>query len=188
MLFATLAGQRRQRGATVRVYIVQSGDTLGKIAGEFCGNPAAYPALARASGIADPNVIDVGERIVLACGGGGSSSAPAARTQTAAITGSSYAAGSADVPGTSVVLSYAGLEREWEAAGGSGETAFHAACIAEHESGGRSWVVSPTNDWGLWQIHDGGYAMTDPFANAQRAVQLSNDGNNWGPWTTAPDC
>jgi hypothetical protein len=73
-------------------------------------------------------------------------------------------------------------------AGGSGGTAIHAACIAWHESTGRSWAISPTNDWGLWQIHDGGYAMLDPLANAQRAVAMSSNGTNWSQWTTRGMC
>ncbi len=183
---AALAGNSQSQQAVVRVYIVRSGDTLGKIAGEFCGNPADYPALARASGIPNPNVIDVGQRIVLACGGGGSSGRAVARTASAS--GSNYAAGSAVIPGTYNVYSFLGLERIWEAAGGSSSTAAHAACIAEHESSGRQWVVSPTNDWGLWQIHDGGYYMLNALANAQRAVSMSSNGRDWSQWSTRGDC
>jgi len=167
------------------VYIVQSGDTLSKIAGRFCGNPGAYPALARASGIPNPNVIGVGQRVVLACGGGSSSSR---RVHTATISGSSYANGSAVIPATSSQYSYAGLERLWVAAGGSSATAYHAACIAEHESSGRSWAISPTNDWGLWQIHDGGPLMLNAYSNAQRAVSMSNGGSDWSQWTTRGMC
>lgn len=172
----------------VRVYIVESGNTLSGIAGEFCGNPADYPALAAASGIRDANDIYVGERIVLAC------SAPAAPAQTAPVqtasapTGSSYASGSADIPGADVVYSEAGLYRLWISAGGSAARASIAACIAEHESSGRTWVVSPTDDWGLWQIHDGGYAMLNAFANTQRAIAMSDDGTNWSQWTTHIYC
>lgn len=176
-----------QSASVVRVYIVRSGDTLGGIAAEFCGNRADYPALARASGIPDPNRIGVGQRIILACGSGGSAR-QATRTSTTAISGSSYAQGSANIPATSHILSYAGLERVWIAAGGSPGTAFHAACIAEHESSGREWIVSPTNDWGLWQIHAGGYPMLNAFANAQRAVAMSGNGTNWSQWTTARYC
>lgn len=188
----TGSGASQQSGGqvTVRVYLARPGDTLGKIAGEFCNNPADYPALARASGISNPNIIYVNERIVLACGSSSSSSSSSssAPAKTTAITGSSYAAGSAIIPGAFNVYSYSGLERIWIAAGGSSATASHAACIAEHESGGRQWVISPTSDYGLWQIHNGGYAMLDAFANAARAVAMSNDGTNWGQWTTAGDC
>jgi Lysozyme like domain len=111
-------------------------------------------------------------------GDDGGYTAPAASAPAAAPVSTSA--------GTS--YSYAGLEQLWVAAGGSPAREYVAACIAEHESGGRSWAISPTDDWGLWQIHAGGYAMLNPFANAQRAVAMSGDGTNWSPWTTAPMC
>jgi nucleoid-associated protein YgaU len=173
----------------VHVYIVKPGDTLSKIAGMFCGNPARYPSLAAASGISNPNVIGVGQRIVLACFRA-ARAAPAGPPATSgqAPTGSSYAAGSANIPATSQVYSYAGLYRLWIAAGGSPSRAAIAACIAEHESSGRPWVISPTSDYGLWQIHNGGSYMLIPFANAQRAIAMSGNGRNWGQWTTHSMC
>jgi hypothetical protein len=170
-------------------YTVRSGDTLSRIAGYFCHNPSRYHELAAANGIANPNVIGVGERIWLACGGsGGSRSGNSGGSSSGSISGSDYAAGSAAIPATSSQYSTQGLERLWMAAGGSGGTAIHAACIAQHESSGMSWVVSPTNDYGLWQIHNGGPAMLNAFANAQRAVAMSNNGTNWSQWTTARYC
>ncbi|HWI67245.1 MAG TPA: LysM peptidoglycan-binding domain-containing protein [Nitrospiraceae bacterium] len=187
-----LSSSAHQASTAKVYYTVRSGDTLSRIAGYFCHNPGKYHALARANGIANPNVISVGQHIWLACGGnnsdGGSSQRTSANTSNATITGSNYAAGSANVPATSSVYSYAGLERLWIAAGGSSATAYHAACIAEHESSGRPWVVSPTNDWGLWQIHAGGQVMLIPYDNAQRAVAMSGNGSNWGQWTTARYC
>ena len=38
--------------------------------------------------------------------------------------------------------SFGALESIWMAAGGSGSTAYHAACIAEHESGGDPNAIS----------------------------------------------
>ena len=83
---------------------------------------------------------------------------------------------------------YSAIEHLWMAAGGSSYTASRAACIASHESGGNPSAISPTNDYGLFQIHDGGYAMLDPMANARRAVSMSADGHNWSAWTTAYLC
>jgi hypothetical protein len=166
------------------IYVVRSGDTLGGIAAYFCHNRSKYHELARANGISNPNVINVGQRIWLACGGTGGNVYSSAR----GINGSSYAQGSAVVPATSSVYSYVGLERLWRAAGGSRGTAYRAACIAEHESGGRSGAISSTSDYGLWQIHNGGYAMLNPYANAQRAVAMSGNGSNWSQWTTRGMC
>jgi len=180
------------QSSSSRVYIVRSGDTLSKIAGQFCGNPGAYPALARASGISNPNVIYAGQRIVLACGGQSSSGSRASTSNSGSSNtssgGSSYAAGSAVVPGTYNVYSFKGLERLWIAAGGSPSRAWHAACIAEHESSGRQWVISPTSDYGLWQIHDGGSYMLLALPNAQRAVAMSSNGTDWSQWTTRGFC
>ena len=83
---------------------------------------------------------------------------------------------------------YSSIERLWMAAGGSWATASRAACIASHESGGNPDAISPTNDYGLFQIHDGGYAMLNPYANARRAVAMSDGGLNWSAWTTSYMC
>jgi len=84
--------------------------------------------------------------------------------------------------------SFGALEHLWTAVGGNGRTASRAACIAEHESGGNPNAISPTNDWGLWQIHNGGLRMLNPAANAAAAVRMSDDGRNWSAWTTAQMC
>jgi len=86
------------------------------------------------------------------------------------------------------LFSYSELESLWVSQGGNPAHKAHAACIAEHESGGKSWVISPTDDWGLWQIHAGGYAMLNPQANARRAIAMSGNGTNWSPWSTAGYC
>ena len=86
------------------------------------------------------------------------------------------------------VYSVRALEHLWMAVGGSGGTASYAACIAEHESGGNPNAISPTNDWGLWQIHNGGPRMLNPAANAAAAVRMSDNGRNWSAWTTAGMC
>ena len=62
-------------------------------------------------------------------------------------------------------LGCAGLEALWEQAGGSHAEAFTAAEIAMAESGGRQYALSPTNDYGYWQIN-------------------GVHGRDWDPWTT----
>ena len=78
------------------------------------------------------------------------------------------------------------LESLWEEAGGSSGTAFMAAEIATAESGGNPNAVSPTDDFGLWQINGshGSMATLDPLGNAEAAISISNDGHSWGAWTT----
>ena len=79
-----------------------------------------------------------------------------------------------------------GLEALWEQAGGSTGEAVMAASIAMAESGGNPSAISPTNDYGLWQINvsHGALATLNPMGNAAAAVSISGNGGNWGPWTT----
>src|ERR1700761_9381722 len=78
------------------------------------------------------------------------------------------------------------LQSLWEEAGGSSGTAFMAAEIATAESGGNPNAVSPTDDFGLWQINGshGSMATLDPLGNAHAAISISDDGHDWGAWTT----
>jgi hypothetical protein len=78
------------------------------------------------------------------------------------------------------------LEHLWDSVGGNPAAAFVAAEIATAESGGRASAISPTNDYGLWQINGthGALASLDPIANARAAVIISGNGSNWSPWTT----
>jgi hypothetical protein len=86
--------------------------------------------------------------------------------------------------------SYSGLEELWVSEGGSASAESTAACIAEHESGGNPNAISPTDDFGLWQVNGswGAMASLNPYTNARSAITISHDGTNWSPWTTAPDC
>ena len=61
-----------------------------------------------------------------------------------------------------------------------------AAEIAMAESGGNPNAISPTDDYGLWQINasNGALATLNPYENARSAIILSDDGTNWDPWTT----
>ena len=78
------------------------------------------------------------------------------------------------------------LEHLWDSVGGNPAAAFVAAEIATAESGGNPRAISPTDDFGLWQINGshGALASLDPIANAKAAVIISGNGSNWSPWTT----
>ena len=78
------------------------------------------------------------------------------------------------------------LERLWDAAGGNSDVAFMAAEIAMAESSGNPNAISPTDDYGLWQINasNGALATLNPYKNAQSVIILSGDGRNWDAWTT----
>jgi LysM repeat protein len=83
-------------------------------------------------------------------------------------------------------LGCSGLEQLWEEAGGNPADAFMAAEIAMAESGGNQYALSPTDDYGYWQINvsNGALATFNAYGNARAAVIISQDGSNWNPWTT----
>lgn len=103
-----------------------------------------------------------------------------------------------------MALSYAQLEGAWVQGGGNPAKAAIAAAIAMAESGGNpnshnGNAGTGDNSYGLWQINMLGSmgpsrraqynlpnneALFDPVTNARVAVAMSNNGQNWGPWTT----
>jgi len=79
------------------------------------------------------------------------------------------------------------LESLWDREGGNKNAQFIAAEIATAESGGNQNAISPTNDYGLWQIngsHGPALATLNPVGNALAAIAISADGTNWSAWTT----
>jgi hypothetical protein len=106
-------------------------------------------------------------------------------------TGNIAANGQASIPGTVPDgFSYYGLERLWVMGGGNPAEEGVAACIAEHESGGRTYATGAAGERGLWQIIPGWGDLStyDPVGNAHGAVVISHNGSNWGPWTTRHSC
>ena len=170
-----------------RSYIVLPGDTLSGIAQHFYGNPADWPSLyhVNASAVADPNLIYVGQKLQVPNDPpANAASYTPKHARTATLSSSATSSSSTALSGT---LGCSGLEALWEAAGGSHAEAFMAAEIAMAESGGQQYAVSPTNDYGYWQIngsHGPALATFNPIGNANAAIAISNDGSNWGPWTT----
>lgn len=87
-------------------------------------------------------------------------------------------------------LNKAGLEALWIQAGGRPAAANMAAAIALAESSGRQDAVNyntnGTVDRGYWQINSvhGALSTDEPLANAKAAVEISNNGTDWSPWTT----
>lgn len=186
----------RERPAAVSVYVVAGGDTLSGVSARFCGTPADYPALAAASGITDANVIYPGQRVSLDCSGH-----PVQVPSRMPGDGDSDTAGGISGAGVPVQVSprvvtvsaspsgsysCSGLEQLWLAAGGNPADAVVAASVAMAESGGNPGAVSPTDDFGLWQINGshGVLATLNPLGNAEAAVSISGDGTDWSPWTT----
>lgn len=69
-----------------------------------------------------------------------------------------------------------------------GDAAITAAAISLAESGGRTDVVSRTNDVGLWQINLDAHPqytaaeLKNPETNARAMAEISNGGTDWTPW------
>lgn len=97
------------------VYTVAPGDTLSEIALAYCGRAAAFPALAAATGLADADLIQPGQRIVLNCSASaGGTRAPVVRAP---------AKPQPDLAGGAAVVAWAltqvGKPYRWAAAGPS---------------------------------------------------------------------
>lgn len=82
------------------------------------------------------------------------------------------------------------LQQLWIQVGGDPTKALMASAVAEAESGGDAGAYNNdsngTQDRGLWQINtsNGRLSTYDPISNARAAVELSDNGTNWGDWTT----
>jgi Lysozyme like domain len=86
----------------------------------------------------------------------------------------------------------------WLNAGGSAAAVATAECIALQESSDNTTKISPTQDYGLWQINIGNAGRVigritiavslDSLTNARDAVALSGNGTDWSDWTTHSAC
>jgi LysM repeat protein len=179
----------RSHQSATRTYTVRPGDTLSAIAERFYGNPADWTWLyhVNSSVVHDPNIISAGEVLKVPSDppADAASYTPAYTPKHAKSTPATTLTSSAtSLSGT---LDCTGLESLWEAAGGSSGEAFMAAEIAMAESGGNQYALSPTDDYGYWQIngsHGPALATFNPIGNAKAAIAISDDGTNWDAWTT----
>ena len=176
---------KRAQPAT-RTYTVRSGDTLSSIAERYYHNSGDWTWIyaANKAKIHDPNSIYAGESLTIPYSAPKGTTSYTARHAKSNPTATVLTSSASSLSGT---LGCTGLEALWEAAGGSHSEAFMAAEIAMAESGGRQYAVSPTNDYGYWQIngsHGPAEATFNPIGNAKAAIAISSDGTNWDPWTT----
>lgn len=81
----------------------------------------------------------------------------------------------------------------WVNNGGNRNAVIYAVAVCKAESGGNDHAVSPSSDYGLWQINTvnfGTYGLNfsnvfDPNVNARVAIAMSGNGTNWAAWCTA---
>lgn len=190
------------RASTARRYVtVRSGDSLWRISQRVFGSGRVWPRFyAENKSVIgrDPNMIVPGQHLrasLAAHGEFGATSAvvaaPAAHSAPASAAPSDPVpapqAAPADPPAVRVsvsgTLSCSGLAALWDAAGGNPAIAWLMAKIGMAESGGRQFAVSPTNDWGYWQIHGAGPAAFDPMTNAHDAISIEGQ-QGLTAWTT----
>jgi LysM repeat protein len=168
---------------TTRTYTVRPGDSLSTIAERFYGNPADWTWLYHVNSavISNPNDISVGQVLKVPSDPPANTASYAPKHAKAATT---LTTSSTELSGT---LGCSGLEALWEDAGGSHAQAFMAAEIAMAESGGNQYALSPTDDYGYWQInasHGPAMATFSAIGNAKAAISISDDGTDWDAWTT----
>ena len=167
-------------GRQPKIVTVQPGDTLSELAGTYCGNPGdwtyVYTQNEKTIG-SDPNLIEIGQKLDIVC------------TENSTMADITVKAPKITVRNTALggTLSCSGLESLWEQAGGNPGSAFLAAEIAMAESGGNQYAVSPTSDYGYWQInasHGPAQATFNALGNAEAAIAISGNGSDWSPWVT----
>jgi LysM repeat protein len=169
-----------------RTYTVRAGDTLSSIAQRFYGSSADWAWLyhVNSSVVHNPDSIYVGQVLKIPADPPANASHYAPKHAKHARTSTTLTSSATKLSGK---LSCSGLEALWDAAGGSHGEAFIAAEIAMAESGGNQYALSPTNDYGYWQIngsHGPAMATFNPMGNAKAAIAISDNGHDWGAWTT----
>jgi nucleoid-associated protein YgaU len=188
----TLAA-REQRSAGRSSHKVIPGDTLSRISARFCGTSADYPALAAASGIANPNLIYVGQEISLAC-----HAAPAAAPTTA--TSDTAASGSPSSPPAPQPSTQAQAPAAPSSVSTSGMSAFES-CVISRESGGNPQAVNASSGaGGLYQFlpstwaslgyassYPGG-AQTAPVSVQKAAFAKLYAQAGTSPWSPSDGC
>jgi LysM repeat protein len=193
--------RRTHKAMTARTYAVRPGDTLSSIAERCYGTADDWTALyhANTARISDPDLIYSGQVLTVpaeptaltAYAAGTDSGVHAAASEEAhrATVAGEPGAVASDTAWRGGPYGCAALEGLWDKAGGSPGQARTAAEIALAESGGNPDAVSPTNDYGLWQVNasNGSLATLNPRANARSAVVISRDGADWSAWTTYRD-
>lgn len=188
-------------------YKVRSGDTLSKIASNYYHKANDWQWLyhENAKHISDPNLIYPGQSLFVPADPPANYTLPASAYKprhakhavhesashsdndaVAASTSRSSPSSGRGSTSLSGRLGCSGLEQLWDDAGGNPADAVMAASIAMAESGGNQYALSPTNDYGYWQINasNGALATFNAYGNARSAIILSNDGSNWSAWTT----
>lgn len=90
------------------------------------------------------------------------------------------------------ILTIPQIAWEWEVNGGDKAHVVVAVSVCLAESGGDVTVISPSSDYGLWQINSQNFGFLGLNAqtaleagpNARAAIRMSGNGANWAAWCT----
>jgi hypothetical protein len=179
-------------------YTVRSGDTLSRISARYCGTSADFPALAAASGIANPDMIYPGQAIRLDCHAAVPAHLTAIRGRHAHHTdrhaGRERPAGAHRAPGRHARRPATGHSGHVSTAG----MAAFESCVISRESGGNPRAVNPSSGaGGLFQFLPStwaglGYAGAYPGGAQTAPVGVQEDAftklyaeagtSPWGPY------
>lgn len=90
------------------------------------------------------------------------------------------------------ILTIPQIAWEWENNGGTAHAVVVAVSVSLAECGGNTEAISPSSDYGLWQINSSNFGWLgltvetalEAGPNARAAIRMSGDGSNWAPWCT----
>lgn len=184
------------RAPVIPVILIGAGMYVAWFAVHYFGSDTRYPTdpvkavlqgkpLPAATGQA--TAADIATEVASAPGGASSTGA--------AAMGPGVAAGG-PAPAHSGLYSTTDLEALWTSQGGSGQTAFAAAMVAQAESSGRADITSANPDGGinvgLWQLDTKGVGagytvaqLQDPATNARVTIMHTANGTSWAQWSDA---
>jgi LysM repeat protein len=167
-------------------YTVKSGDTLSGIAQANLGSAGKYECLAAANGIENPNLIYVGQDLVLDCSTGEISQQPENTPASEPPSSDSSTDSSTDESATTHDSS--------QAVSTSGDGSFQS-CVISRESGGNPDIWNASGHYGLYQFSEstweayGGSASDFGHASVaeqnqvfENAMATPGGEGNWGPY------
>ena len=196
-------------------YTVRPGDTLSQIAGHFYGSQALWPALwwVNKSKVANPNVIQAGERLTLSpwhpraawLAAAADRAMPRPVVTAAVVTQRSGTAGDREPDGDSddgggyrTQAGYSSAARAGSYGSvNPGSYGGFQACVIARESGGQSQVMNATGHYGLYQFAYGTWVANggSPGSFGHASVSEQNQvfantvrSSGYSAWTPYDGC
>jgi len=192
-------------------YTVRPGDTLSQIAGHFYGSQPLWPALwwVNKSKVANPNVIQAGERLTLSpwhpraawLAAAADRAMPRPVVTAAVVTQRSGTAGDREPDGDSDdgggYRAPAAQQASYSATASYSGSGGMQSCIIARESGGNSQVMNATGHYGLYQFAYGTWVANggSPGSFGHASVSEQNQvfantvrSSGYSAWTPYDGC